>query len=227
MEKADESLLPCPWCRGHNLSVGFSDGVGNISVHCFDCGMSGPSSTIIHRAKEEWNNLPRRMLDTNEESLRRLGIDAPCEDFSALLGAIANATGNMCPMVFGTGNCHYMTKDKRCKVVGCVRIRSQCWANALPKILDHICTPYRKLDKYNLDIRLQNCPICGETSGLGYMQSPNCTFVKCGYCGYEGPEASRHLRDDVQLLYDAVLLWNAHVLDKKSPDDKEVANGKN
>lgn len=34
MEKADESLLPCPWCRGHNLSVGFSDGVGNISVHC-------------------------------------------------------------------------------------------------------------------------------------------------------------------------------------------------
>lgn len=39
--------------------------------------------------------------------------------------------------------------------------------------------------------------------------------------------ASRHLRDDVQLLYDAVLLWNAHVLDKKSPDAEEVANGKN
>lgn len=36
MEKVDESLLPCPWCRGHNFSVGLSDGVGNISVHCFD-----------------------------------------------------------------------------------------------------------------------------------------------------------------------------------------------
>ena len=59
MGKADKSLLPCPWCRGHNLSVGFSDGAGNISVHCFDCGMSGPSSKIIHRAKEAWNKIPR------------------------------------------------------------------------------------------------------------------------------------------------------------------------
>lgn len=226
MEKVDESLLPCPWCRGHNLSVGFSDGVGNISVHCFDCGMSGPSSTIIHRAKEEWNNLPRRMLDVNEESLRRLGIDAPCENFIALLGAIANATGNMCPAIFDTVSCHYMTKDKRCKVVGCVHIRSLCWANALPKILDHIGTLHWNLKKYNFDIGVQDCPSCGTDSHLGYVQKPHCAFIKCGCCGYKGPEVSRYLRDEVRLFRTAVLLWNIHVLEKHFTSDEEVDDGK-